>query len=376
MNAIRTSEAVRVVDRQSIEDFDMRFDMRASKISDALHRWAIEHSGGMLWLAVDTPTSSADPLRPDLEAAIGGPSSSPVRVRHPVIDRASGPRWLPLNVENSAGSALLRQSIERALIETDPERLRRGHGRRIAGWLALDGDLFDAQEHWAAQMSRWRPDCGAKRCLVRLHDPAVLWALWHVLRPEQRGDLLGRRVSDWWLLDPAGHLVRLQRPAIATLDSMFARAWRPPQWEDIDNIKPLNGALRQWLCAPQIDGRSNENGGRDRGEAALLSREGLVEAIGAAFPAMRRGRAAGFVCMSDMVLLATLAMTVHPRFDEHPLYIQAVGARNGDETLRELAQSLADADLQTIRRDLSPGSASEHSGQPARQLFAARAAGI
>ncbi len=352
-------------------------DMRVARISDALHRWALQHSGGMLWLAVDAPSPNADPLPTELEAALAGPTASVVRLRHPSISPAARPRWLPLNVEQSAGSALLQQSIERALVEVDPAALRRGKGRRIAGWLALDGDLFEAQDHWGVQMIRWRPDCGAHRCRVRLHDPAVLWALWHVLRPEQQADLLGG-VRAWWLLDPAGHLNQLQ-PSNGSVEPSLARSWLAQQWEDADNISALNVALRQWLHAIRVDRRGGSADG-DRLEASpLVSREALVDAIRAAFPAMRRGRAAGFACLSDMITLATLALTVHPHFDAHPLYAQAVAARergSGDETLRELVQSLTEADLDTIRRELDPAGALARPGDHTRQNFAARAAGI
>lgn len=375
MSGINTSaEAMRDPVVQSFETIEMR----AARISDALHRWAIQNSGGMLWLAVDAPSPNADPLPSDLETALAGSSASRLRLRHPAIDWTAQPRWLPLNLEQSAGSALLQQSVERALDETDPEGLRCGKGRRIAGWLALDGGLFDALEHLGTQMIRRRPDCGAQRCLVRLHDPAVLWAVWHVLRPEQHGDLLGS-VRAWWLLDPAGNLSRLSPLAAGELQPSSAPPWSAHQWEDIDNITPLNGALRQWLHARRGDKPGHEAGDGGREDAGpLVSRERLIEAIRAAFPAMRRGRSAGFACLSDMVVLATLAITVHPNFDEHSLYRQAIAAReqgSGDETLRELTQSLTEGDLHTIRRELAqgtPGSA----GDSASQHLAPQAAGI
>jgi hypothetical protein len=310
----------------------------AAQVSQALHIAAARHSHGMLWLAVDAANPNAEPLPAELDAALRGPGASTVPLRHPDIDPSSQPRWLALNTEHANGSWLVQQSIEFALAELHPASLQQGCGRRIAGWLYLDGELSDALRHWGSQMIQRKP--GGQRCLLRLHDPAVLWTLWDLLSPAQRDDLLGA-IQCWWLLDPAGHLVSL-RPS-ATPTEKRRSPWSAQLWQNIDHVASLNAALRHWLS---------------RAEAATPSQATLSDARAAAMAAMRRARAAGFKHQNDLCAYARLAVTVHPDFDTHPRVRQATAQRKQDDSFATLVYSLTAEDWTAIAADLQAQHAS------------------
>lgn len=304
----------------------------AAQISQALHIAAAKHSNGMLWLAVDAANPNAEPLPAELDAALRGPGASTVPLRHRDIDPSLQPRWLALNTEQAYGSWLVQQSIEFALAELQPASLQQGRGRRIAGWLFLDGELSDALRHWGSQMILRKPS--GQRCLLRLHDPAVLWALWGLLSPAQRDELLGA-IRCWWLLDPAGHLVSL-RPS-ATPAEKPGSPWSVQQWQDIDHVTSLNAALRDWLSQP---------------EASTASQDALGDVRAAAMAAMRRAHAAGFRHQNDLSAYARLAITVHADFDSHPTVRESIANRAEDDLFTALVDTLTDRDWSTIAADL------------------------
>lgn len=268
---------------------------RAADISQTLHQAAEANCGGMLWLAVDSRRDVGELFASELQNALDSVIAVAGAV-HPEMDKASQPRWLPLNTEQARGSFLLQDSIEQALAELEPKRLQQGRGRRIAGWIELDGDVRQTAVHLGRQMIRCHPQGGL--CLLRLHDPAVMWALWPLLTPAQQRQLLGP-VNAWWLLDPSGKLT-----ALRSQDEAPAQPWTAEQWLDIENITPMNQALRQWFASPV---------------AAARDAPSLSQARSDATQALRRARAYGIADRQDLAAFALHALTVDSGFDSHPV---------------------------------------------------------
>lgn len=293
------------------------------QICEHLHKEASDTSEGQLWLGIDAGSPNAPPLPALLQQAIETPATLPVRPRHPSMEGHPCPHWLPLNLLRSQGSQLLALSVEHALAECAAPSLRQGQGRRISGWLLCGHDAEQAAQHLALSMVRKHPDGTA--CLLRLHDPAVMWAIWQVLDSTQRVQLLGP-IQTWCLLDPRQRLTVLSETARDEKASLAT--WSEAQWQDIAHIGAFNKALRQ---QPPRSGK-------------------LDQCLQVALQAMRRARAAGFRHPQDLVAYATHAMNTHPRFDMHPLVRQALDLAQPDQSFCERVSGLSDEDWALVHR--------------------------
>lgn len=293
---------------------------RGAEISDRLHRWAYGQSDGLLWLAVDAAAPESEPLPDSLQGLLDSDEVRTVRLPHPGVDPSFEPQWVRMDIRTATGSLALQDSIERAIAELAAAELKQGTGRRIGGWLAVNADVGSATRHWARQMIQRRP--GGGTTLLRLHDPAVLWALWSLLSAEDRSGLLGP-VSTWWLLDPQGGLA-----SFTSSSAGFRSTWAVRSWDDIDLIAPWNAALRD----------------SDR----LMP---LEEARRAAFNAMRRARQLGFGHVHDLSAFAIHAMTMHPMFDRHPAIAQVLQSRQADDRYTALIEAVDEAAWERVRQE-------------------------
>lgn len=300
---------------------------QAMEISQILHEQA-RSSAGILWLAIDAPGDAAGCLAGDLEDAFEGRTATVLPLSHPSVDPAWRPRWLRLDTSTPSGSLLLQESIAQALVEIEPDRLRSGQGRRIAGWLQLGAaEPSTATAHVAREMIRRGPT-GTQR-LVRLHDPAVLWALWPLLGSAQQRKLLGP-LNSWTILDPRGGIACLRGAGDGTAD-----AWSAALWQDVDAITPLNAALRSVDLCNSIE------------TAADLERARVV-----VLHAFRRARNLGFSHSRDLAAFALHAVKVHPAFDSHPLVATALRGRSADDHYMELVDSLSNEDWVEIGQSM------------------------
>jgi hypothetical protein len=222
----------------------------------------------------------------------------------------------------------MRASIDASLAELQPAALRRGNGRRIAGWIALrDGvDPKCAARHLAGCMLHRRNGCDF---LLRLHDPAVMWALWTLLPVDQRAALLGP-IGTWLLLDPQGQPTNLSPPnPVETVRLALTEA----QWIDVDNLAAIHGMFRRHLNQLSAKG--------SRADSAL----------NVAARALRRARAAGIHLGEDLALFAEHAVLVHPRFDSHPAVKPVLQASLG-ATYSAAAEALTAEEWTMIANEL------------------------
>ena len=150
------------------------------------------HTGAQLLLALDAPSRPLAGAEAELNEQ-ARQQGLLLPLKHPQLGPARQPAWLPLN----AGAPALADSIAQALAEAEPDALALGQGRRVAGWLEIAGSAKLAAAHIGRQMIR--RNSNGETHLLRLHDPAVSWALWPLLNTAQQHGLLGS-IKRWWLL--------------------------------------------------------------------------------------------------------------------------------------------------------------------------------
>lgn len=308
------------------------------EISAALHRAATASGHTTLWLAID----GSDQPMPEI-AGICWSARTWVNVSlsHPEIDPRWHPRWLGLKLETAQDAHILNHSIAWALEERQPHRLRAGTGRRVSGWLLAQEELIQsAAQHCSRLMLRRAPKT-AGQFLLRLHDPAVMWAVWQILLPEQKSAWWGP-IGGWHLLDPLGELTLLEAPTSGPIRDALTPS--PPlssrQWQDIQNITPLHQVLQTLLASKPASSRQYQQW--------LLS--GLQ--------ALRRANAHQFDELHSLRLFAELALTRHPGFDQHPRVQHLLKQREPGEPLGGLLCELTEQDWQELINDLN---------QPTRQ---------
>lgn len=303
-------------------------------ISANLHRAVAKSGHQTLWLAMD---GSDQPL-PDIDGADWSSTRKCVEInlRHPEIDPRWYPKWFALNLAHARDAHILNHSIAWALDERQPHQLRAGMGRRMSGWLlATDADLIhSAASHCAQQMLRRAPS-STGHVLLRLHDPAVLWAVWQILTPDQKSEWLGP-IGRWHVIDPVGELALLEAPA-PRQDETAGSPSHPlssQQWQDIQNITPLHRAMQSLMATEPADTSQHQR----RLQSGLQ--------------ALRRANTHRFNDLHSLSLFAELALTRHPDFDQHPRVQQLLMQREADEPLGGLLSELTEQDWRRIAIDL------------------------
>jgi hypothetical protein len=306
----------------------------ASHLSNRLHLELADRPNGRLMLLLDPvlrPIAEGDALTQGLDAL----TPAPIRFARYGIDPSHRPYLLELDTHTFAGSDYVGRSVHEALVELQPEALRTGAGRRIGGWLTSNAPIAKVAHHLSSVMIAHRED--RRAFWLRLQDPAVLWWLWSLLDPEQRRVLLGP-IETFWLLDPAGRLVALRAiPGEPIQPAIFlSLGLSQQQWQDIEDIEPLNVALREW-----------------GGAAACPER--LESLCAAARNALRRARTHRFSDRRDLAAYALHALQVHPVFDTHPRVRERIEARSENEYFTGLIGEFENEDWQRIARECETG---------------------
>lgn len=302
-------------------------------ISAHLHQAFVASGGQPLWLAID---GSESPLH-DIDGIDWHQRPSvTVRLQHPEIATHWHPRWFALQLDRALDAHILNHSIVWALEEASPQNLRAGQGRRIAGWfIAAEPMAKAAATHWANLMVRRVPYAIGWQ-LLRLHDPAVLWAVWQTLPREQHAQWLGP-LQQWHLLDPVGELIQLTE--LASGRDTAPRALLPElsaqQWQDIQNIGPLHQAMHQLDASPHLDA------------------DAFKQRFQTGLHALRRAKQLRLNDLHSLSLFAQLAMSRHPLFDQHPELQQLLQQRASDEPLGGLLSDLTEQDWQRLCGEIS-----------------------
>jgi hypothetical protein len=282
---------------------------RVSLTSSHLQQWLADNSKGVCHLLIDPMLR---PLEDDeqLGQMLARMQTIPCPVRLP--EKSVMPQHCPclstIDTSQGNGSMAVTESVINGLVELAPQDLQSGKGRRIGGWLVSPEPASSLAAHLARVMVQSKGD--GQRMLLRLNDPAVIWPLYALLSPSQRVAAFGP-IQHWWLLDPAGHPVRLERPAISEDDPHATRLdLTPGQWADVMRLDAFNRAINQWIAEAL------------QPPAAPL----VAHMAGVALLALRRAASYGLSDTEDLARFAMHALTVSPEFDRHPV-VQALLGR-------------------------------------------------
>jgi hypothetical protein len=200
------------------------------------------------------------------------------------------------------GRQALHASMADAQAELAPHRLLHGMGRRIGGWLFSSHSVSVMAAHLSRVMIQRAPH--GQLMLLRLTDPAVVWALFSLLNNEQRTTLLGP-IQHWWLLDPAGRAAHLVNPELSHAEAASANlSLSPEQWKHLLRLDALNATLNRWVARQRLESVDEEIP--------------LDETAQRALQALHRADQWGLDDDEDLASFTWHALTVHPRFDEHP----------------------------------------------------------
>jgi Domain of unknown function (DUF4123) len=313
---------------------------RLDNLSDQLHRgFASSDSSYGCQLLLDTsPLGMQEPDEPALAALLNHSALSRVDPSHDAVPVGLSPVLLPVDPSASAGSGLLRSSLELALRELQSPRLAHGAGRVIAAWLESEGGeaaQTALRRHLARAMFTRRADGRIE--WLRWYDPAVMWLLWPHLSAQQQHMLLGP-IRRYWLLTPSAALQCLSAPAPSAQSEQLPMLPPPieftaAQWAVVDGIGAMNLALRQ-LGASALD------------DAALA----LAAAAGTS--ALARAQAAGFTDREDLAEYACRAITCHPEFDRHAIVADRLRLAPPGEFFTAIVDDITDRQWQEIAKDL------------------------
>ena len=314
---------------------DELIDSRSVRdVSEALHRACESMGYSTIWLAVDRAKQPL-PVREGLDCHLT--THVPVALNHPEIDPSWWPGWYPLRLDRAQDSHALRHSVAWAMAECEPQALRAGRGRRVAGWLLMrDADQPAAVQHWARSMVCRRSGRSAA-VLLRLHDPAVLWSVWRLLSPIQRMQWMGP-VAHWYLLDPTAHLTSLPKDGAlgSAAEAGSGSVLNEAQWHDIELLTPLHLALRACLDRPEVQA------GR-----------GISQQFDLGLQALRRAQALGLNDAHSLALFAETALLRHPAFDRHPRIQRLLSQRAADEPLGGVLSELDEEDWMQLTGELA-----------------------
>lgn len=320
------------------------FNKRLSLTSSHLQQWLADNAQGACHLLLDPMLR---PLKDDeqlaqvlarVEHPTGEPARCIVRLPEKSIFAWQQPWVCTLDTSRGAASLAATESLREAFAELAPQHLLRGLGRRISGWLVSP----EPAKAIAAHLSRVLVHIadGGQRMLLRLSDPAVLWPLYALLTPTQRRAAFGP-IRHWWLLDPAGHPVQLERPAAESDEPDPTRlVLTEEQWADVMRLKAFNAALNRWLAE----------------QAQRPSAAHVAHMAGVALLALRRAAAQGLADTDDLTRFAHHALSVNPEFDRHALVqdlltrCRTPGNPNG-EHYGALSDELSATDWERIRTE-------------------------
>jgi hypothetical protein len=309
----------------------MDIDVNAPAVQstcETLIAWTLAQGHDVLWCALDG--SEAEAVSPHLDDVGDLLLKRAVRVplQHPELSETWRPYWFPISTAVAEDCWALSHIVALALAEVQAHYLAQGWGRRVAGWFTLEGKVTDAASHWSHWMIQRRPQ-SASRALLRLHDPAVLWASQSILSTDQQNHLM-QFSPNWQVLDPHAELQRLplhstkpERPALAST-----------QWLMFDHLASLNRTLQQLIHSePTLDGA------------------GLRVTLEVGLQALLRAEHHG-LHGQDLGAFAEAAMVHHARFDIHPKMSELIHQARRGQPLRGLLAGIDAHEWNVIQQEL------------------------
>ncbi|MCP1131223.1 DUF4123 domain-containing protein [Robbsia andropogonis] len=264
----------------------------------------------------------------------------PIPVPHTAFPPDQQPYLLALDLKSPQGRKLFERSIEIAVADRLPDRMARGAGQRIGGWIQASVAPADLARYWGRMTVQY--DLRDRATLLRFYDNRSLALLWPLLTYRQRQALLGP-VEVWWTLDaisePVGY--RLDTPSRTDAQQRLMTD-APPN--TARQQQPLAILAEQWphifrhgVTNRAIAGYQFVGGGMTRQKVDIASR------------AAERAELLRLDDVDDATLFVTHALSWHPQFDEHPRVLEALRTVGPDVFYAEAISALTDAEIDDIR---------------------------
>lgn len=306
-------------------------EMIADKASEQLHRaLATAPSEGRCFLFLD-PTLNPPDEDPVLGAWLAEHPAVKLPISHPEFDPSLRPLLIELDSNKAKESDVLRYSVTIAVNELDPDALKYGGGRSVGGWLVSTAPAKQLAVQLAAQLLQ-SPALG-HQSLVRLQDPAVLWAWNSQMTEPQRNKLLGQ-LQQWWFLDPLGHLQHIEQTAPIE-DKITPLQFSATEWEDLDTLGAINRAMHKWV-------------------AKYPAAQHCDQAGDIAWAALRRARSYGFKHANDLTFFVECALLIHPDFDRNERVQKYLKQRTPNDYFKALMDPLTEEDWLAISNSAKP----------------------
>jgi hypothetical protein len=253
-------------------------------------RSSVESNKDARCLLVVDPSRRALMDRPDFGVFFSRQTPVPIPIEHEAFPLEHRPFLIELDLSDNEGIALLTESIRIAVDDREPDKIARGHGQRIGGWLISDAPAEDA----ATYLSRnaLLTDDHGSACLLRFYDTRALALLWPILTVPQQRTLLGP-VFAWHALDACASQCVYACNAIPQSGLELTHQ----QWNSIRRHSVINKALGRHMHAIERQLRPDEV------ETAQASAE--------------RAEQYGLFDDDDRVAFIQHALSWHPRFDAH-----------------------------------------------------------
>ncbi len=240
----------------------------------------------------------------------------PILWSHPHLLHEHRPLLMPLDPDSNQASELLTLSMAMGTSDAQPDSLQARLGTRIGSWLISNASLPVLQEHLGRLAVQTLPadhqiELGRTR-LLRYFEPSVFSVLWDMSDPPQQEAVLGP-ISQWfWMARDVSGLVDLRSaikppPSDRVPRSSEKVLWTAAQWRHLLALDALN---------PVLIARGLQS-------ADLMKAHAVMACLG-------RLRCAGIRHSRDLEVMAELALSHHPSFDQHPR-VEDLIANRGDQ---------------------------------------------
>lgn len=267
-----------------------------------------------------------DPAASPLESIDAEPSfrvlpSNPILVRHDAFPPSDCPYLIELDIAIPEVRTLFERSIHTVLSDRIADRMARGAGQRIGGWIVTQEKPETVAAYWSDLIVQ--RDERERSTLLRFYDNRALALLWPMLTMRQRQGLLGPVIT-WLSLDAVGNMMtyEVSEPSRAGLTIAAA------QWPAIRRHGLVNKALAQFA----FDG-------------------GTVQpaSIDTAIAAAERAEVLELEDYADATLFVSHALSWHPRFYEHPAVERALGDVGPETFYAEAISTLSPTEIEDIK---------------------------
>lgn len=285
-------------------------------------RSSVESNKDACCLLVVDPSRRALMDRTDIGVFFSRQTPVPIPIRHEAFPLAHQPFLIELDLSGKDGIALLTESVRIAFEDREPDKIARGHGQRIGGWLISKASAHDT----AAYLSRnaLHTNEHGSACLLRFYDSRALSLLWPILTVAQQQTLLGP-LAAWHVLNAcASHCVYACN-AIPQADLGLTHQ----QWNSVRRHSVINKALGRHMHATGRQPRPDEV------ETAQSSAE--------------RAEQYGLLDDDDKVAFIQHALSWHPHFDAHASVRRVLSQVSPGSFYAAAVSDLTSAEIDEIR---------------------------